>query len=308
MNSGEPIIVLDDVTKDYGNKRGIFAISFDVRKGECFGLVGENGAGKTTTIRHIMGFLTPDHGTIQIHGLDAFRSAPEIKRYIGYVPGEISLPPLSTGKEVLKSQMDLLGRTDFSEADRLIKKLQLNINAYPKRMSKGMKQKMALVMALMNDPEILILDEPTTGLDPLMRDEFISVLLEEKAKGKTILISSNSYDELETLSDRVALISQGHLITIADNNAIRNRSCEDFKIEFLTAEGAEGFKALGRFSVLREQPQYHQVTVEVPKEKLTALFEALTGFPVRFLTQVPYNLETYLTDVLQKKEEKSHEN
>jgi ABC-2 type transport system ATP-binding protein len=290
------VIAFDDVTKDYGNGRGIFAVTFDVHRGECFGLVGENGAGKTTTLRHIMGFIRPNSGHITVLGKNAFDEAQAIKKNIGYVPGEISLPPLRTGKDVLLSQMALLGRSDFTTADRLISLLQLNITAYPKRMSKGMKQKMALVMALMAEPDILILDEPTTGLDPLMKDQFLNVLLEQKKLGRTILMSSNLYDELELLCDRVALISQGHLKAIADNNAIKTRPYQDYKIEFLTPEDYARFKAETPFRIKRDQQQYHQVTVEIPTTDVGKLFGILKNYAVRFLTQTPYDLETYFRE------------
>ncbi len=300
----EDIIVLNDVTKDYGYKRGIFGESFSVKKGEAFGLVGENGAGKTTTLRNIMGFIRPDHGKITVEGKDAFLDAFEIKKVVGYVPGEIALPQLKTGRDVLKSQMELLNIDDFSEADRLIKKLQLNIEAYPKRMSKGMKQKMAVVMALMSSPDILILDEPTTGLDPLMREAFMKVLLEEKGKGRTILISSNSYPELSLLCDKVALISQGHLMTVADNNAIQNRDDQDYKIEFLDHDNFVRFRNEW-FRITKVREDINQLTVEVRKKELTTLFQRLKLYQVKYLTQVPYTLETYLDDFIKKEGEKN---
>lgn len=304
ITQSEDIIVLNDVTKDYGYKRGIFGESFSVKKGEAFGLVGENGAGKTTTLRNIMGFIRPDHGKITVEGKDAFLDAFEIKKVVGYVPGEIALPQLKTGRDVLKSQMELLNIDDFSEADRLIKKLQLNIEAYPKRMSKGMKQKMAVVMALMSSPDILILDEPTTGLDPLMREAFMKVLLEEKGKGRTILISSNSYPELSLLCDKVALISQGHLMTVADNNAIQNRDEQDYKIEFLDHDNFARFRNEW-FRITKVREDINQLTVEVRKKELTTLFQRLKLYQVKYLTQVPYTLETYLDDFIKKEGEKN---
>ena len=162
-----------------------------------FGFVGTNGAGKTTTIRHLMGFLKPQSGSATINGLDCWKDSAEIKKWIGYIPGEIAFPDAPTGTDFLKKQAELLGLKDMSYADSIIKKLQLDPTAKLKRMSKGMKQKTAIVAAFMADPDILILDEPTTGLDPLMRKEFISILDEEKKKGKTILMSSHMFDEVE---------------------------------------------------------------------------------------------------------------
>ena len=174
----EKAIGIHDLTKDYGSGRGVFDINFDIYKGEMLGFVGSNGAGKTTTIRNIMGFLKPDKGNVTVYGMDSWQDAEKTKKYIGYVPGEIAFPDLKTGTEFIKSQAEFLGLKDMSYANFLIEKLQLDPSANLKRMSKGMKQKTAIVVALMADPDILILDEPTTGLDPLMIVSFLEILAE----------------------------------------------------------------------------------------------------------------------------------
>ena len=150
------------------------------------GFVGTNGSGKTTTIRSILGFIKPTDGTAYVNGLSSWEHSSEIVKNIGYVPGEIAFPDLKTGIDFLKSQAEFLGLKDMSYANQLIERLQLDPRANLKRMSKGMKQKTALVAALMADLPIIILDEPTTGLDPLMRVAFLDILKEEHAKGKTI--------------------------------------------------------------------------------------------------------------------------
>ncbi len=292
----ENVIVVENITKDYGYQRGVFDVSFDVKRSETFGFVGENGAGKTTIIRQIMGFVAPDKGKITVEGKDAFNDAPEIKKYIGYVPGEIALPPLKTGTEVLMSHLELLGIIYFTRAVELIKVLQLNIKAYPKRMSKGMKQKMALVMALMGDPIDLILDEPLAGLDPLMQQEFMNVLLQEKAKGKTILISSNSYDELETLCDRVALISKGHIVSVADVNELKQRTFSLYKVEFIDREDYESFRNNDFFEIIRTQEQYQQYSIKIERSNLNRLFEVLSEMNLKFISEIPYDLEKYLLE------------
>ena len=173
------VVKVDHVTKDYGKGRGNFDMSFNVHKGEAFGLVGENGAGKTTIIRQIMGFIKPTSGNILVYGLNAYKEAARIKSYVGYVPGEINFPDYRTGIEFLHAYANMVGVTDFTYSDTIIKRLQLDIRAYPRRMSKGMKQKTAIVTALMIQAPLIIMDEPTTGLDPLMRDEFLKIVLEE---------------------------------------------------------------------------------------------------------------------------------
>ncbi len=299
------VIKIEHLTKDYGQGRGVFDLDFDIKKGEMFGFVGANGAGKTTTIRQIMGFLKPDAGKVTVCGLDSWNEAEKTKKYIGYVPGEIAFPDLPTGTEFIKSQAEFLGVKDLSYANYLIEKLQLDSSANLKRMSKGMKQKTAIVVALLADPDILILDEPTTGLDPLMRVAFMDIIAKEKEKGRTILISSHLYEELEKHCDRVALIDKGKIVDIADMNEIRNRPISDYKIEFNKKEDYDKFKTMG-YNIIRDQKNYHQVTVSINKEDINKLFDDLTQFDVKFLAEVTYTLEKHFKEKLEefKKENK----
>ena len=299
------VIKIEHLTKDYGQGRGVFDLDFDIKKGEMFGFVGANGAGKTTTIRQIMGFLKPDAGKVTVCGLDSWNEAEKTKKYIGYVPGEIAFPDLPTGTEFIKSQAEFLGVKDLSYANYLIEKLQLDPSANLKRMSKGMKQKTAIVVALLADPDILILDEPTTGLDPLMRVAFMDIIAKEKEKGRTILISSHLYEELEKHCDRVALIDKGKIVDIADMNEIRNRPISDYKIEFNKKEDYDKFKTMG-YNIIRDQKNYHQVTVSINKEDINKLFDDLTQFDVKFLAEVTYTLEKHFKEKLEefKKENK----
>ena len=192
------VIKLNGLTKDYGEGRGIFDVNLNIEQGEMIGFVGTNGSGKTTTIRNVLGFIKPTSGTAEVNGLNSWEHASEIAKNVGYVPGEIAFPDLKSGTDFLKCQAEFFNMTDMSRANELIERLQLDPRANLKRMSKGMKQKTALVAALMNDAPIIILDEPTTGLDPLMRVTFLDIIKEEHRKGKTIFMSSHSFDELES--------------------------------------------------------------------------------------------------------------
>ena len=293
------VIKANNLTKDYGNNRGIFDIIFDVKKGETFGFVGTNGSGKTTTIRHIMGFLKPQKGSCEVMGLDCWKKASEIKNHVEYVPGEIAFPDLRTGTDFLKSQAELLKLKNMDYANYLINKLQLDTSANLKRMSKGMKQKTAIVTALMADKDILILDEPTTGLDPLMRVTFLDLLKEEKEKGKTILISSQMFNELESICDRVALIFEGRIIDIANIKELQNLPYKMFKVEFLAPKDYNKFKKM-QFEVVRDQEKYNQVTVKVFNNDIQNFFKSLQGYKLKFIAEVDYNLEKYFMEVLKK--------
>ncbi len=297
------IIEIRHLTKDYGNRQGIFDLNLSVNEGEMIGYVGTNGSGKTTTIRHMMGFLKPTSGSVSVKGLSAWEHSSEIVKNVGYVPGEIAFPDLKTGTEFLKCQADFLGLRDMTYANALIERLQLDPRANLKRMSKGMKQKTALVAALMNDAPIILLDEPTTGLDPLMRATFLDIIQEEHAKGKTVFMSSHSFDELEKTCDKVALINGGRIIDVCDMHALRNRPTKEFKIEFYTDADYRRFQTEG-YALIRLQEQYHQVTIRIDADKTAALLRILKAYRVKFISELPYTLEMHFKKILFEQKER----
>ena len=301
MEEKEIIISVKNLTKNYGKGRGIFDISFDVPKGCVFGYCGTNGAGKTTTLRHIMGFIKPDQGEVYVKGMDAWKEADEIKKYIGYLPGEIAFPAVENGSEFLKIQAESLGVTDMSKAERIINALQLDPTANLKRMSKGMKQKTAIVAALMHSPEIIILDEPTTGLDPLMRDAFINIIKEEKARGATIFMSNHMFDELEETCDYVGFIKDGHLIDVVDMNALRNLPYRDYQITFTKKDEYEKLD-VSKFEVLERQDDELSLLVRVQLEKINALIEEIRKYQISGFTEKKHTLEEFFVKDIKEDE------
>ena len=297
------LIEIKNLTKDYGNNQGIFNINLNIEKGEMVGFVGTNGSGKTTTIRNIMGFIKPTFGEVKVNGLSSYEHASEISKLIGYVPGEIAFPDLPTGIDFLKCQAEFLNLKNMDYANELIERLQLDPRANLKRMSKGMKQKTALVAALMNDAPIIILDEPTTGLDPLMRDTFLDIIKNEHSKGKTIFMSSHMFEELETTCDKVALISDGHIIDVVNMNDIRNRPVKEFKIEFNNKDDYQKFQK-EKYEIIRLQDQYNQVTIKIKTTETGKLLTTLCNYDVKFVSEIPYTLERHFKEILLKKEEK----
>ena len=295
------LIEIKNLTKNYGNSRGIFDINFSINKGEMIGFVGTNGSGKTTTIRSILGFIKPNEGSAYVNGMESWKNQDKIAKLVGYVPGEIAFPDLKTGVNFLKSQAEYKNIKDLRYADSLIKELQLDPKANLKRMSKGMKQKTALVAALMADAPIIILDEPTTGLDPLMRDAFLNIIKREHQKGKTIFMSSHMFNEMEETCDRVALVSNGHIIDVADMNEIRNRKTSEFKIEFNDKESFEKFRN-SKFKIIRTQEQYNQVTIQIEKNNINTLFKDLKELNVKFISEVKYTLERHFKEIMEEKE------
>lgn len=206
------VIELQHLTKDYGKGRGLFDVSIAVEKGEVYGYLGPNGAGKSTTLRHLMGFIAPDGGTVAINGLSCWREQQTLQRTVGYLPGEIALPEDMTGIAYLKLIGAMRQMQSTVRRDELLAYFEMDPSPSIKRMSKGQKQKIAIVAAFMHEPEILLLDEPTSGLDPLMQKRFIDLVLEEKTKGTTVLLSSHIFEEVERVCDRVGMIRGGKLI------------------------------------------------------------------------------------------------
>ncbi|MCR4879977.1 MAG: ATP-binding cassette domain-containing protein [Bacilli bacterium] len=288
----EIAIELSHVTKDYKKGRGIFDISFKVPLGKTLGYCGTNGAGKTTTLRTIMGFIKPDKGTVKVMGMDAWKDAEKIKPLIGYLPGEIAFPPLEHGSDFLKVQAEMIDLKDMSKAERIINMMQLDPTANLKRMSKGMKQKTAIVAAFMNSAPIIILDEPTTGLDPLMREAFKELIKEEKARGATIIMSNHMFDELEETCDYVAFIKDGHLVDIVDIEHIHNRGFKEYTIRFQTHKDYEAFNTKG-MEILYDVTLKDTYVVRIPVDFTDKLFLELSKHDVRSIKEVQYTLEQY---------------
>ena len=305
MEEKDIIISVKNLTKDYGRGRGIFDISFDIPRGATFGYCGTNGSGKTTTIRHIMGFLKPDKGTVTINGLDSWEKSEEIKKYIGYVPGEIAFPEVEDGSTFLKIQADMLGITDMSKAEQVINMLQLDPTANLRRMSKGMKQKTALVAAFMRQPDILVLDEPTTGLDPLMRRAFIDLIKEEKARGTTIFMSNHMFDELEETCDYVAFIKDGRIIDIADMKDIHSRPFREYEITFMDYDDYLSADT-SQVEVLERDDKKLKIIIRLDLYKTDGMIRELRKHNIKSIVERQYTLEKYFLEHVEggKKDEK----
>ncbi|MCD7776189.1 MAG: ABC transporter ATP-binding protein [Firmicutes bacterium] len=285
----DTVISVENLTKDYGNDRGIFDVSLDIREGEVFGYLGTNGSGKTTTIRHMMGFLKADSGRVTINGLNPWVSAPDVMKSVSYIPGEIAFPDLKTGTDFFRVQAQYLGVEDFTYMNHLIDMLGLDPSAGLKRMSKGMKQKTAIVAALMGDRQILILDEPTTGLDPLMRETFLDLIREEKSKGRTVFMSSHIFEEIEDVCDRVAIINNGRIQSVLSMSDFRHNSVRRFTVEFSDEASAKLF----RERVTPSERDGLTVEFEAAVNGIDAAFKSMNGLKVESLSEGHPNLEDY---------------
>ncbi|MCD8107855.1 MAG: ATP-binding cassette domain-containing protein [Oscillospiraceae bacterium] len=296
----ESIISVRNLTKDYGYNRGLFDISLDIQKGEVFGYLGTNGSGKTTTIRHMMGFLKPDSGEVTVNGLNPWNHAPEVMKNVSYIPGEIAFPDVKTGTDFFRVQAEFLGVKDFTYMNYLIDKLGLDPSANLKRMSKGMKQKTAIVAALMGDKEILIMDEPTTGLDPLMRETFLELVREEKQKGRTIFMSSHIFEEIEDVCDRVAIIGNGKIESILSLSELRHGTPRNYRIVFGDRTAAEKFAGL----IPEAKVNGSEASLSILASETDRMFKAIGNLPVVSIDENHENLEQYFMNIYSEEEKK----
>lgn len=301
----ESLIEINDLTKDYKNNRGLFSVSINLKKGEFCGLIGENGAGKSTLMRLIMGFIKPDSGRILIAGLDPFKSQEEVKQYLSYVPGEINYPDLQKGNDFLKLQAELDPSFNKEKANYLINKLQLDITAYPKRMSKGMKQKMAIVNALAKNKDMYLLDEPTTGLDPLMREAFLEILEEEKKNGKAIFMSSNTFEEVERVCDRVIYISEGKVVSDIDINDVKKQDLRIFKAKFADIEYFSHEKKSSYFFKANEENK--EIFYIVKRSDINKLIKKLSDLNITNMSEYNFSLKEYIDFKLEQQNGKKEE-
>jgi len=238
MTTQEPVIVIDTLHKSYGKVQAVKGISMRVEQGEIFGFLGPNGAGKTTTIRCMLDVIRPTSGTLRVLGLDAQRDKMELHQRIGYLPGDVRLPGQMTGKQVIDYFSRLQGLKPVLLND-LVARFDVEMKRPLKGYSKGMRQKIGVVLAFMCDPEVLILDEPTSGLDPLLQRTFNEFLLQEQARGKTIFMSSHIMSDVEKVCQRVAVIRQGEIVTIEEVEKLRQKAGQRVTVEFGDAVSAD---------------------------------------------------------------------
>ncbi|MBU7037396.1 MAG: ABC transporter ATP-binding protein [Theionarchaea archaeon] len=234
------IIETRDLTKYYGKIRGVENLNFSIEKGEIFGFLGPNGAGKTTTIRTLLGFLKPTRGKALIFGENVEKEIVRIKEKTGYIPGEFALYGDLTARDLLKYFGTLRRNFDEKRLERLLEIFELPLDRKVKGYSRGMKQKLSIVQAFMHNPELIIMDEPTAGLDPLLQGKFYDFLREEKKEGKTMFISSHILTEVEKISDRVGIIRDGSLIALENVDSLKSKKGKVVKVktaEKLTVRG-----------------------------------------------------------------------
>jgi len=308
------VIDIRNLTKDYGKGRGVFDISLHVEKGVCYGFLGPNGAGKTTAIRHLMGFAKPQKGGAEIWGMDCRKQAAQLKAMVGYLPGEIAFPEMMTGRSFLaymrrlRRMEKLSGKakpagppgagsgaaagacTDYCSS--LIELFALDTGMKIHDMSIGEKRKLAVVTAFMHDPEVLILDEPTSGLDPVMQEVFIEFIRSEKKRGKTILLSSHIFHEVDAVCDRIAIIKDGRIAADFSADELKERKQWIYKVTFETERDYGRF--IGKdFLFTSKNPKQRTVRLMVDMVERNQMITVLSELNVADISEIPYTLEDY---------------
>ncbi len=262
------VILAEHLTKSYGKQRGVIDLSFAVKPGEVFGYLGPNGAGKTTTIRTMLDFIRPTSGRVALFGLDSRDDAVEIHRRIGYLPGELALYEKLTGAELLQHFASLRGGVDEAYVRELAARLDCDPSARIRSLSHGNKQKVALIQAFMHRPELLVLDEPTTGLDPIVQQEFHRLVEEIREEGRTVFLSSHVMPEVERLCDRVAIIREGRLVAVEDVGEMKSKAVRTIDIHFAKPVAAEAFAQLPGVREIAAQGDVLHITVAGPLDAI----------------------------------------
>jgi ABC-2 type transport system ATP-binding protein len=278
------------LSKTYGGTvRALVDLDLRVERGEVFGYLGPNGAGKSTTIRLLLDLIHPTAGRASVFGLDTRRDGPEARRRIGYLPGDLRLPDRPTAREQLDSLARLRGHADTAYRDELCERLGVVLARPIRQLSRGNRQKVGLVQAFMHRPDLVVLDEPTAGLDPLLQAEVRALLRETAADGRTVFLSSHSLDEVQHVADRVGIIRSGRLVDVDAVESLRERSLRHVTVTFAQPvapgelEGIDGVRLVSADgAVLR---------LSAPETAMDALVKRIAQHPVVDLVSEPADLE-----------------
>ena len=240
----ETAIHTERLTKHYGDVEALVDLDLDVRPGEIFGFLGPNGAGKTTTIRTLMDEIRPTSGSATIAGLDTHRDSVEIRRHVGYIPGDLAMYPNLTGRDTLTYFANLRGGVDWGVVDALAERLESDLSKKVGDLSTGNRQKVGLIQAFMNTPDVLVMDEPSSGLDPLVQREFQQMMKEAANRGASIFLSSHTLSEVQRVADRVGIIRTGRLIAVEGVQELRSKAIRRVDLFFDAAVEAAPFESM----------------------------------------------------------------
>ncbi len=285
-------IATDGLTKDYGGGKGLFDLTLAVREGEVFGYLGPNGAGKTTTIRLLMSLIRPTRGHASVFGLDAISRSVDVKRVVGYLPGELAQFGGLRGDEVVASLAALRPGVERARVRELAERLELDLGRRYREYSRGNKQKLGIVLAFMHRPRLLILDEPTGGLDPLNQQEFYRIVRGARDAGATMFLSSHILSEVEAVCDRVGIVRAGRLVKVAELDELNELHLQKVEIEFAGQPPLDALRAVANVAELAADGQVVRCVV---RGDVDAFLRAAGGaHVVRLMSEEPSLEETFL--------------
>ncbi len=289
------VITTQGLTKSYGHVHALQGVTLEVRRGEVFGFLGPNGAGKTTAIRCLLDLIRPNGGTVRVLGLNPQADPLAVRARTGYLPGELRLEDNMTVEGALRFFNRLRNnKADWNFTRRLAERLDLDLKTPIKNLSKGNKQKVGLVQALMHRPELLLLDEPTLGLDPLIQQETLRLIREAKAEGATVFLSSHILSEVQEITDHVAIIRQGLVVEVAETAALINRALRRARVRFRQPVDSTALANLPGVKILARDDSTG-VLIQVEGE-MDSLIKTLAAYPVSdFETERPSLEEIFLT-------------
>lgn len=297
-----PVAVIETrkLSKFYGRSRGIIDVDLIVRKGEVFGFLGPNGAGKSTTIRTLLDLIRPTSGTMMVNGMDPTKRGADVRRSLGYLPSDFGTYQSMTARDYLRTLLKMMDHTGPDRIEELAERFQLEIGRKIKEFSRGNRQKVGLVSAFMHSPPLVILDEPTTGLDPLMQQEFYKLILEEKAAGRTVFLSSHILAEVEAICDRVGIIKEGKLIVVEDIHNFKAKTGKLMTVRFDEEVPVEVFKVIkGVTNVDRRPPKGMVISVSY---NIDAVIKALSRYRVADLEYEELSLESLFLKYYEKEQ------
>jgi ABC-2 type transport system ATP-binding protein len=267
------------LTKSYGIVQALRGVDLEVRRGEIFGFLGPNGAGKTTTIRCLLDLIRPDGGTSQVLGIDPQRDPVAVRARVGYLPGELRMQENLTGESALRYLNGLRnGKADWSYIRQLAERMDINLKTAIKNLSRGNKQKVGIIQAIMHRPELLMLDEPTFGLDPLMQREVLHLVAEARQEGATIFFSSHILSEVQEISDRVGIIRLGKVVEVAETEALIARAVRHTRIRFAEPVDINTLESVPGVEVLSHDDS--TVVVLKVEGEMDTLIKTVAQFPV----------------------------